>query len=425
MKPTLNKQPGLAHPRWRTLQKLAELALTHLATFAFPLVFAVVCGRTLGLYDYGVVSIYTSLCGFLGVVVEFGFDWHGIREVSPARHKPAHCHRVVWNITAARLLVCSAVVVVVGAVLLLRRPWTEVPLMLASAAFMVGFALDTSWYLRAQERIRTLLAITVSIRLAGIGLLLWLVQEPGDLLGAVWCYAIISLSTSGLSWLVLWRQRLTSRQDTDLRYIVQLMRQAWVILLGNLNGALLTNGGVALLGLIGTPEAVGAANLALRVKMAGQALLLPLNQLAYVRITALAPQSPHAAVALARKALIALMGVAVAAAVGLLFAAGPISTAVFKAPTPLAESLILLAALSIPMNAASNLFGMQSLIAFGAERAYALALMCASVVFAALLILQGGGLAYGWALVAAEACTLVLTALCLRHVVAQRFLRMA
>ncbi len=408
----------------QTLQKLAELALTHLATFAFPLVFAVVCGRTLGLHDYGVVSIYTALCAFLGVVVEFGFDWHGIREVSPARHQRQHCHRVVWNITAARLLVCAAVWVVGGAVLLMRRPWSEIPLMWAAGAFMVGFALDTSWYLRAHERIRTMLAITVSIRVAGVGLLFWLVREPGDLLGAVWCYAVISLTTSAVSWWVLWRQGLASRQRTDLRYIVHLMRQAWVILLGNLNGALLTNGGVALLGMIASPETVGAANLALRVKMAGQALLLPLNQLAYVRITALAPQGTQAAVALARKALVALMVVAVGAVVVLLFSAGMISTAVFKVPTPLAESLILLAALSIPMNAASNLFGMQCLIAFGAERAYALALVCASAVFAALLLRQGG-LSYGWALVAAETCTLVLTALCLRHIVAQRSLRLA
>lgn len=405
----------------QTVQKLAELAVTHLATFAFPLVFAVVCGRTLGLYDYGVVSIYTALCGFLGVVVEFGFDWHGIREVSPQRERPAHCHRVLWNITAARLLVCLGVLVVVGAILLARRPWSEAPLMLAAAAFMVGFAFDTSWYLRAQERTRTLLAITVSIRLAGIGLLFLMVNEPGDMLGAVWCYAVISLATSGLSWVLLLHQGLASRQATDLPYIVQLMRKAWVILLGNLNGALLTNGGVALLGMMASPEIVGAANLALRVKMAGQAVLLPLNQLGYVRITAQAGSAPRAALALARKALIALVLLAMAVAIGVSFTAGLISTAVFKAPTPLAESLILLLALSVPMNAASNLFGMQSLIAFGAERAYALALLAASLVFCGLLLaLHQQPLSYGWALVAAEGCTLVLTALSLRQVLHHR-----
>ncbi len=405
----------------QTVQKLAELAVTHLATFAFPLVFAVVCGRTLGLHDYGVVSIYTALCGFLGVVVEFGFDWHGIREVSPARDRPEHCHRIVWNITAARLLVCLGVLVVVGAILVARRPWSEAPLMLGAAAFMVGFALDTSWYLRAQERTRTLLAITVSVRLAGIGLLFLMVRQPSDMLGAVWCYAIISLATSGLSWGLLLQQGLASRQAIDLRYIVQLMRQAWVILLGNLNGALLTNGGVALLGMIATPEVVGAANLALRVKMAGQAVLLPLNQLGYVRITALAQSAPREAVVLARKALVALVGMGLVVALGVWLTAGMISMAVFKAPTPLADGLMLLLALSVPMNAASNLFGMQSLIAFGAERAYALALLVASLVFCALLLLlRQDALSYGWALLAAEACTLVLTAASLREVVSRR-----
>lgn len=66
------------------LRQLLGLTLTHIATFAFPLVFAVVCGRVLGVHNYGVVSFYTALAAFLGVIVEFGFDWLGIREVAQA-----------------------------------------------------------------------------------------------------------------------------------------------------------------------------------------------------------------------------------------------------------------------------------------------------------------------------------------------------
>jgi hypothetical protein len=47
-----------------TLRKLAELSVTHAATFAFPFAFAVVCGRVLGVHDYGIVSFYTRLPDF-------------------------------------------------------------------------------------------------------------------------------------------------------------------------------------------------------------------------------------------------------------------------------------------------------------------------------------------------------------------------
>jgi O-antigen/teichoic acid export membrane protein len=402
----------------QTLLKLAELALTHLATFAFPLVFAVICGRTLGQYNYGVVSTFTAWCGFLGVIVEFGFDWHGIREVSPARDNLPHCHRVLWNITAARLLVCAVVMAVMGCAALAYLPAQELALLPGAAAFMVGFALDVSWYLRAHERTRILLALTVGIRLAGIGVLLWLVREADDLQGALWSYALVSLSTSLVSWALMAHQGLAKVQALEWRYIVQLMRSARAILLGNLNGALLTNGGIVLLSLVASPATVGAASLALRVKMAGQAVLLPLNQLGYVRITALAKDAPREAVQLGRKLLIALMSAGIAVALVAAWSADWIALQVFKTPTPLAAGLIILAALSVPMNAAGNLFGMQSLIAFGAQRAYALALFAASAVFCAVLFAWRDLFSYGWALLSAEAVVLVLAALCLRRVIA-------
>lgn len=399
-----------------TLRKLAELTLTHLATFAFPLVFALICGRTLGQYNYGIVATFTAWCGFLGVLVEFGFDWHGIREVSPARDNLPHCHRVLWNITAARLLVCALVLVVMGLAALMFLPAAQLPLLPGAAAFMVGFALDVSWYLRAHERTRTLLALTVSIRVLGIAVLYFLVREPDDLQGALWSYALVSLATSALSWLVLARHGLARQQRVEWAYIAELMRSARSILLGNLNGALLNNGGIVLLSLVANPATVGAASLALRVKMAGQAALLPLNQLGYVRITAQAKSQPKAAIKVARKMLLALMSVAMAVALAAIFTADWISTQFFNTSTPLANALIVLAAVSIPMNAASNLFGMQSLIAFSAQRAYAIVLFIASAVFCVMLFGWRDLFSYGWALLSAEAIVLVLTALCLRQV---------
>ena len=93
--------------------KLAELALSNAAVFSFPLVFAVVCGRTLGIHDYGIVAFYSSLAAFLGMFVEFGFDWYGIREVAQNQGDPQRCHRVLFNITAARLLLSAGVFVVI------------------------------------------------------------------------------------------------------------------------------------------------------------------------------------------------------------------------------------------------------------------------------------------------------------------------
>lgn len=404
-----------------TLRKLAELALTHLANFAFPLVFAILCGRVLGLHDFGIVSFYTALAAFLGVIIEFGFDWLGIREVSQAADDPAWQHRLLCNVTAAKLLIASLVASVTTASVLWLRGVDQWVLVLPMGVYMLGFAMDVGWYLRALERTRVLLAITTAIRLSAIGLLWVLVSRPGDMSGALWTYAFVSVATSATAWVALSHRQLARYVRPQWSVIAGLMRRASAIVFGNLSGALLTNGGVALLGITADPATVGAANLALRVRMAGQAVLLPIKQLTFVRLSALARTSPAQAVRVGRMALAALLGVGTLIGVVILFSAEFIVRQVFLGEYPVAVGLIMLLGLSVPLNAAAELFGMQCLIAFGQERSYAMVVVVAAAVFSVMLLLvPTGALSYGWALLAAEASLALVAGLRLRAVLRKK-----
>lgn len=401
--------------------KLAELALTNLATFSFPLVFAVVCGRALGLHDYGIVAFYSALAAFLGMVVEFGLDWHGIREVTQNLAQPSLIHRVLLQVTLAKLLVCLVVLAVAAPLLWWQRGPQEAPLMGAAAAYLVGFAADPAWYLRALERTRLLLAITTAVRLIGIALLLGVVAQVATMASALWAYAALALLASAAAWWQLWRQRLVGRAYVRLPEVLALLRRSWAIVLGNLNGALLTHGGIAVLGLVADPATVGAANLALRVRMAAQAVLLPLNQLGFVRLAGLARDTPLQALRLGRRLLGVTLGASVVLAAAGMLTAPMVSTLVFRAEVPVAVLLIMLLSLSVPLQAIGNLFGVQSLVALGCERRYAGIQVLASLAFLAVLLgAAASPLAYGWAVVLAEALVLGLAALTLSRLAVWR-----
>lgn len=396
-----------------TLRKLGELALTHTATFAFPLVFAIVCGRTLGIHDYGVVAFYTSVAAFLGMFVEFGFNWYGVREVAPNLDQPARCHRVLFNVTAAKLLLFVLAMGVTVLALGTIRGWHEWPLMLASGAYMLGFAADPAWYLQAHERTRTMLAVAASVRLSSIALLLAVMHFAGSTVAALWVYAGVSLAGSGIAWTMLFRHRMVQRARIELAYVRQLLKGAWAIVVGNLNGAVLTNGGVALLGLSADSATVASAALALRLRMAAEGVLLPLNQLGYVRLSARASESVPATFALGRRILVANLVMAVLLSLACMWAAPWVSEIVFKERVPLAIGLMILLALSLPIHSVAVLFGVQSLIALGRERRYAAIQTTASVLFCTLLLSNASASTYGWAVLATEALVLLSAGLSL------------
>lgn len=412
--------PGPAAPkpgRWHKIGplavKLGELAVTNAATFAFPLVFAVVCGRNLGLQQYGVVSFYAALSGFLGMFVEFGFDWYGTREVAPAEAAAGHRQRVLRHIVAAKLLLWLGACVVMAPALLWWRGAHEWPYMVASAAYLLGFACDASWYLRARERTRLLMVTTAIVRLLGVLLLVLAVAEAASITLALWAYALVSLAGSACHWLLLRRLGVLTPGRIEWDYLRSLLHRASAIVLGNLNGALLTNGGIALLALLADDATAGAANLALRLRLASQALMLPLLQLGFVRISAAAHRDTRAGLSLGRKLLAATLVLAVPIALAGMFAAPAITQYVFKGDVPLAVSLCMLMALCVPVQAVGNLFGVQSLVAFGRERRYAQIQLFASLVFMAVLFAFSPQQSYGWAVLAAESVVMVLSALAL------------
>lgn len=401
--------------RTGTVRKLGELALTHVATFAFPLVFAVVCGRTLGIHDYGIVSFYAALAGFLGMFIEFGFDWFGTREVAQHLAEPLLCHRTLWAVTTTKLLLALLTMAVSGAALwwLRRTAHDEWPLMLAAAGYLVGFAFDAGWYVRALEQTRLLLLITTGVRLVGIAVLLIVVPHHATMGSALAVYALVSLLTSSVTWFHLIRRDLVRPARFAPAEIARLLRGSWAIVFGNVNGAILTNGGIALLGMSADPATVGAANLALRVRMAGQAVLLPLQQLGFVRLSGLAKQSPGAMRALGSRLLLATLAIGVGVGALAMLTAPLITHYVFRDDVPIAVVLILLLALSIPLQGVANLFGQQTLIARGQERRYALIQTSATLAFCAVLLCWPERSAYGWAIVAAESTVLLLSALLL------------
>jgi O-antigen/teichoic acid export membrane protein len=248
------------------------------------------------------------------------------------------------------------------------------------------------------------------------------VSRPGALAEALWSYAFVALSSAAVTWLVLAREGLRGVWSPP-RWppMVELMRRASAIVFGNLGGALLTNGGVALLGLTADAATVGAANLALRVKMAGLAALLPLKQLAYVRLSTFAQAQRPRALRVGRVALGSLLVAGAAISMAVYWAAEPIVRIVFLGDHPVAVGLVMLLGLSVPLNAAAELLGMQCLIAFGHERSYAAAVTLAGIVFmAALLWVLHGQLAYGWAVLVAETCLLTLAALRVRAVLSRQ-----
>jgi O-antigen/teichoic acid export membrane protein len=393
----------LLHRFSGTGAKVAALAAAQCAIYSFPVVFAVVCARNLGPAQYGVVAFYTALTSFLCMFVEFGFDAIGVREVhsSQWRGRPA---AVLWNITLAKLMLGLPTCAVILPILFVTRSSAEKSMAYAMTLYIVAFALEPVWYLRSLELMWSAALVALVSRAAGIAVLVRTVTAPEDLTLAMWAYAFVAWASATAGWMLMHKLRLLQRPRIDVEQLRALFRSGAAVVLGNLSSTLITSGGVIALGAIADPVLTGAANMAMRIRSAGLAILLPLGQLGYVRLSTLMADRP-AAVRFGRRLFYLLMVCSVLIALVINTHVGSILAFAYgRSQAPVAAFMLTsLVALSLPICVAGGLFGVQCLTLFHKERAYVLIGMAAATVFFGLLFaFRGVPAGFGWALLTAD-----------------------
>lgn len=397
--------------------EVAALGVAQCAVYSFPVIFAIVCARNLGPSQYGVVAFYTALTSFLCMFVEFGFDSIGVREVHSSNWRTRQA-QVLWNITLAKLIICVPTCAVVFPVLIATRSPAEGSMPYAMVFYMVAFALEPSWYLRSLELMWSAACVAVVSRAAGIVLLVRTVTTHNDLTLAMWAYTFVAWVSVAIGWLLMRQLRLLKAPRIDVQQLRSLFRSGGAIVLGNLSGASIANGGIAVLGVLADPVVTGAANMALRIRSAGLAIVVPLGQLGYVRLSALMADRT-AAVRFGRGLFYLLMSCSVVIALLISTNAASIAAFAYGLPQAPAPTVILtsLVALGLPASVAGILFGVQCLTLFHQERAYVLIEMSAAVIFFGLLIAysSSSSTAFGWALLAANGWIALAAGLAIRR----------
>jgi len=389
----------------RTGSQVAALTIAQGAAYSFPLVFAVVCARNLGPSQYGVVAFYTAITSFLCTIIEFGLDPIGVREVHSSGRR-AHPEQEIWNISLAKLIVCLPTCSATVLVLLATRGSESASVFYAVAFYMVAFALEPSWYLRSLELMRWVMIVSLVSRVLGIALLFIVVTSHQDLARAMWVYTFVAWTSSIGGWLVMRLLGVLGKPGFDVIHLRSLFRSGAALLLGNLGASAFTSAGIAVLGIMADPVITGAANIALRIRMAATAAILPLSQVGFVRLSRLLAIDPVAAVELGRRLFYVLMACSVAMAVVIAMNADRIAAVVYGLPSApdVAGQLVRLVALAVPACVAGHLFTGQGLTLFRRERAFAFVWLSSAVVFFGLLLsLHGTTRAnFGWALLGAD-----------------------
>lgn len=169
--------------------------------YLMPLLLLPFLLRVLTPQGYGSIMLAQSLCGYAGIVTDFGFNLTAARDISVARGDPQQLARIYWTTLAAKLLLLLLSVLVLAAVVALTPAFRgEWPVFAASGLLVLGNAVFPQWYFQGMERLKEVALAQALAKCLVTGAALVLVRTAQDVVLAAAILASPQLVGAVAAW---------------------------------------------------------------------------------------------------------------------------------------------------------------------------------------------------------------------------------
>lgn len=216
--------------------------------------------------------VYVVAMGtILSMICDYGFNWTGVQEIAAHRDDKRSLSRIVSNILAAKLtiylLCCSLFIILLFTVPKFRANPDLYALSLVIAA---ANASSLTWFIQGVERMAYLALVSVSVRGAGVIIMLIFISGPSDVPIAIILTALPSLAVNILMLLKV-RSWISGFCVPTRAGILHQLRLAWTVFSSSLVISAYTQALVLFVGSIGGVAAAAHYGLAERLLNLGKA----------------------------------------------------------------------------------------------------------------------------------------------------------
>lgn len=392
--------PPLATQPLNLRRALTLLFSAHALGLLAPLLTVPWLARQLGPSGWAPVLVAQALAGWAILVLEFGFDLAGTRDVAQAESAD-DVARTAASVQRARLLITP--LVSVGTMLVAWALQLAAPLIAGTVGYVVARGLSPYWFYQGKQKIRAATVVETLGKVLPAAAVFVVVHDVHDGWKVVALQAVFAaLATAALTWRVHAQHDLPSVSNGDA---LAALRRASPMFMARAAGGLYVQANTLILGAVAPAAAVAAYGGAEKIVRAAINLLIPVNQAVYPRLSLLAKTAPERAMRETRWLLMGLVSIGAVGAVGAALLAEPIVRlllgASFAASVPVMRVLVF----TVPLVATGGVLGLYWALPWRREQLFLRAVLLGGVtniVLAVLLVPRLEALGMAAAAVAAE-----------------------
>jgi PST family polysaccharide transporter len=343
------------------------LYVLQLGSYMLPIVTIVFLARLLGPQGWGGLAFMQAFAGYVMLVVTYGFNYSATREVARHRDDPDQLAELLAGVLGAKALLTVAAILIAFPVSVLVAPIHRYEsLFWPAMLWALSLSFSLNWFFQGLERMGFVARWETAARILALAGILLAVRSPAD------TWKVLAIQGATMSAAIVVEFAVTYRvvrfRIPTVRLVARTLRLGWSTFLYQGALSFYTSGNGFILGLLGTPAAVGYYIGAERISKAFSTMLFPITQAVFPRISHLASHARGEAARLARKSLFIVGGAGCAMGL-IIFAGAPILVRIVLGPG-FDDAIVVLRILALlpPLIAFSNVLGIQWMLALGLDR---------------------------------------------------------
>jgi PST family polysaccharide transporter len=367
--------------RSSVVKNAASLYIIQFANYILPLIVLPYLVRVLGPARFGVVAFGQSLIAYFALFVDYGFGLSATRKISVQRDDSIAVSRTVFNVWAAKTLLCVAgFALLIFLVTVVPKLRDVALLLLILYGTVIGNVLFPVWLFQGKEKMVSISVINLAMRLLVVTGIFTMIHRPQDYL----LYAgLISLSAVGAGVAgvgAAFHMFKLHAVVPSWRGIREALVEGWTLFLSQASVSLYTVGNAFILGLLTNDMVVGYYSAAEKIVKAVLGLLGPIAQAAYPKFSKMASESKVLALQWARRMLVVMSSLGLVLSVTL-FAGAPLIVRIMLGQEYEHSIMVIRILATLPLlTGASNVFGIQLMLPFGKDKAFTSVLLGAGLI---------------------------------------------
>jgi PST family polysaccharide transporter len=347
------------------IKNFSYLSALQIFNLILPLITFPYLIRVLGKETYGLVVFAQALISYLAILVGFGFNISGTKEVSIHRNDKTKLSEIVSSILILKLMLMLVAFLILG-VLMFFIPRTHgyITLFLLSMWVCLYDVIFPIWYFQGVEQMKYIAFITMASRLSFLGLIFIFIHAPEDFLFVPLLYGLGALVAGSIAMIIIFIKHKIQFKTQSYSILKYYFKDSIPIFVSNVSISLYVNTNKIIAGAFLGMAEVAYYDLAEKLTTV---LKIPQNILSQTLFPKISKEKNLGFIKrLFRMTVILNMGLFF---LSLIFVKFIILILGGTQMLP-AQTVVIILTITVPIIAMSNIFGIQLLIPFGYSKLF-------------------------------------------------------